>query len=46
MRSSLLFPLRVAFSFVTALVLGGVAFAQTPWVAPAVEKEKKEPATR
>jgi mono/diheme cytochrome c family protein len=42
MRSSLLFR-AVAFSFVTGLVLGGTAFAQTPWVAPAAEKEKKNP---
>jgi mono/diheme cytochrome c family protein len=28
---------------VAGLVLGGVALAQTPWVAPATEKEKKNP---
>ncbi|HET7874211.1 MAG TPA: cytochrome c [Methylomirabilota bacterium] len=28
---------------VAALLLGGLAFAQTPWVAPASEKAKKNP---
>ncbi len=43
MRSWLLLQLQIAFSFVTALVLGGVTYAQTPSVAPAVEKERKNP---
>ena len=42
MRSSLL-SYAAAFSLLAGLVLGGVALAQAPWVAPATEKEKKSP---
>jgi mono/diheme cytochrome c family protein len=42
MRSSLLFR-AIVFGFVTGLLLAGAAFAQAPWVAPAAEKEKKDP---
>lgn len=42
MRSSLL-TYAAVFSLAAGLVLGGVALAQTPWVAPATEKEKKNP---
>lgn len=42
MRSSLLSRAALVV-LVAGLVLGEVALAQTPWVAPAIEKEKKNP---
>jgi mono/diheme cytochrome c family protein len=42
MRSPLLFT-AVAFIFVAGLLPAGVVVAQSPWTAPASEKEKKNP---
>jgi mono/diheme cytochrome c family protein len=42
MRSPLLFG-AVTFMVVAGLLTGGVVLAQTPWTAPASEKDKKSP---